>query len=456
MPGIPVHVVRVTADTTDLLAEIKAQVDGPPQGPVMILGLERALEAAATRYPILEALNLRRPEWPGAVGRPVVLWVPERVVGLLLRGAPDFFDWRSDTIVFPELAPVDFRPLESRTWMAGPDPRMTAEERRQRIEELRSRIAAQQHATDPAILTSVAGWWDEIADHLKLLGELDEALRIRQEEELPVYERLGDVRSRAITQGKIADVLQAQGQLDEALRIRQEEELPVYERLGDVRSHAVTRGQIADILQDRGQLDEALRIRQEEELPAFARLGDVHSRAITQGKIADILQDRGQLDEALRIHQEEELPVYERLGDVRSRAITQGRIAGILAVRGQFDEALRIRQEEELPVYERLGDAVRQAAALWSIATIHVAQGHVHEALPLLEQAYLLVERVGQLDGISAIGTTWGPLLAATGRRDEGVAVLRRAEAGWRQLGRQREADTVEALILKIEAAGEA
>ena len=50
-----------------------------------------------------------------------------------------------------------------------------------------------------------------------------------------MYERLGDVRSRAVTLGKIADILAARGEQDEALRIRREEELPVYERLGDVR-----------------------------------------------------------------------------------------------------------------------------------------------------------------------------------------------------------------------------
>jgi len=47
---------------------------------------------------------------------------------------------------------------------------------------------------------------------------------------------------RAVTMGKIADILQARGQLDEALKIRTDEELPVYERLGDVRSRAVTMG----------------------------------------------------------------------------------------------------------------------------------------------------------------------------------------------------------------------
>jgi hypothetical protein len=41
--------------------------------------------------------------------------------------------------------------------------------------------------------------------------------------------------------GQIAEILQTRGELDEVLRIRREEQLPVYERLGDVRGKAVTR-----------------------------------------------------------------------------------------------------------------------------------------------------------------------------------------------------------------------
>ena len=48
--------------------------------------------------------------------------------------------------------------------------------------------------------------------------------------------------------GYIADILQARGQLDEALAIREKEQLPVYEKLGDVREKAITMGKIADIL----------------------------------------------------------------------------------------------------------------------------------------------------------------------------------------------------------------
>jgi tetratricopeptide (TPR) repeat protein len=201
---------------------------------------------------------------------------------------------------------------------------------------------AKSKVTEPALRADIAG---AIAEILAERGELDEALRIRREEELPVYERLGDVRSRTITWGKIADILAARGELDEALRIRREEELPVYERLGDVRSLAITWGKIADILAARGELDEALRIRREEELPVYERLGDVRSLAITWGKIADILAARGELDEALRIRREEELPVYERLGATRDLLVGRANIAIRLLRRGAAgdrDEAERL------------------------------------------------------------------------------------------------------------------
>ena len=56
------------------------------------------------------------------------------------------------------------------------------------------------------------------------------------------------MRSVAITKGRIADILQARGELDEALRIRTDEEIPVYERLGDKRSLAAATLQAEQLL----------------------------------------------------------------------------------------------------------------------------------------------------------------------------------------------------------------
>jgi CHAT domain-containing protein len=112
----------------------------------------------------------------------------------------------------------------------------------------------------------------------------------------------------AVARGHIADILQTRGELDEALRILTGQQLPTYQRLGEMRAIAITKGQIADILQSRTELDEALRIRTQEELPVYERLGDVRSVAITKGQIADIIFGRGELEEALRIRTEEQLP----------------------------------------------------------------------------------------------------------------------------------------------------
>ncbi|MBM3768666.1 MAG: tetratricopeptide repeat protein, partial [Acidobacteria bacterium] len=193
-------------------------------------------------------------------------------------------------------------------------------------------------------LDVLAGYEAKRGDRLLALESAREAVMFRRA--APNAQSEEALAALAFSLDKLATALEENGQHDEALRICQNELLPAFEKLGDVRSRAVTQGKIADIRMARGDLDEALRICQNELLPAFEKLGDVRSRAVTQGKIADIRMARGDLDEALRIRLEEELPVYEKLGDVRSRAVTQGKIADIRMARGDLDEALRIRLEE--------------------------------------------------------------------------------------------------------------
>jgi hypothetical protein len=110
--------------------------------------------------------------------------------------------------------------------------------------------------------------------------------------------------------------------------------LPVYERLGDVRSRAVTMGQIANILVSKGDLDQALRIRQQDELPVFERLGDVRERAVTMGKIADILEAKGDLDDALDIHEAKTRPLVEQLGILDGLIYILLRTSGIRVAKG--------------------------------------------------------------------------------------------------------------------------
>jgi formylglycine-generating enzyme required for sulfatase activity len=105
-----------------------------------------------------------------------------------------------------------------------------------------------------------------------------------------LFERIDDLRSKAVTMGKIADILQVRGQLDEALRIRREEELPVYERLGDVRSLLVGRTNLAILLL---QKDAASNAEHAREL-LFTALRDARQLNIPEaGQIETILRQLG-------------------------------------------------------------------------------------------------------------------------------------------------------------------
>jgi tetratricopeptide (TPR) repeat protein len=176
-----------------------------------------------------------------------------------------------------------------------------------------------------------------------------------------------------------------------------------------------------------------------------------HQESIARalGGIARLQWYRSAVDEALRLY-EEQLQLYTSLGKVVERADTLGDIARLQAQRGDVEAALALHQER-LAVYERLGEVRERAVTLWDMAQIELSRGQVQQAAPQIVEAYQIVDRLGSLDGICVIGAVFGQLLIAMGQRDEGLAVLRRAEQGYRQLQRPGRAEAVATLIAELE-----
>ena len=410
-----------------------------------VVGIDFLLRTDAQRW--LGSLNLQRETLARRCNNTLLLWWPSSALVQLSLEAPDFWAWRSTEFDFHAL-PLPERPavVPFDTDHSVRNSRELADKQRRRssIEDYLQRVAGTEE--EDARLTSsltlelaeisfdlgeleradteaqralelyrsvdnrlgMAEAQGQIADILQIRGDLDAALRIREQEELPIYKQLGKVRSLAITQGQIADILQARGELDAALRIREQEELPVFKKLGDLRSLAITQGKIADILQACGDLDAALRIREQEELPVFIRLGDVRSVAVTQGQRADIFQLRGEFDAALRMLEDEVLPVFVKLGDVHETAVAQGRIADILQMRGELDAALHIREQKEVPVFTDLGDRRSKLVAQTNIAQILLerrADGDLDRAHALLDEALTAARtmRIPEAERIAAI-----------------------------------------------------
>ncbi len=462
--GIELRRLRLREPTDDLFGEIAALESAAGQA-VAVAGFERSIPSRVEYPPALARLNRMR-ELFRDLPCPVLLFLPQLPLTRLAREAPDFWAWRSAVFdIGMPAAPAALIQRDPTDLDSAGYANLSAERKRGHLEVLRGLLREEEvlgegheapqadllirisyllqimgegaaaleaakkavdvgaKARQPGLLARASG---RLADIYYRQGDFDEALRIHQEVELPIYEQLGDAGSRARTFGRIADIYYRRGELDEALRICQEEELPVYEKLGDVRERAVTLGKIAEIHFARGEFDEALRLSQEEELPVFEELGDLRERAFTLGRIADIYFVRGELDEALRIRQEEELPVYEKLGDLRSHALTLGQIADIYETRGELDEALRIRQEEELPVYEKVGDVRERAITLGQIADIFYKREEFDEALHILRHEVLPVaKKMGDLSLQERVLGKTANILAARGEFDEALRILR-------------------------------
>ena len=149
------------------------------------------------------------------------------------------------------------------------------------------------------------------------------------------------------------DIHFRRGEYDEALRIRTNEELPVYTRIGDFHLAAVTQGQIADIRFQRGDYDETLRIRTEEVLPVFTRLGDAREICAAHWAIARFALEQEKLEESFP-HMAEAFAIADRLNLADGIGAIGEYFGQYLVARGKVDEGIRVLQKG-LDAYYKLG-----------------------------------------------------------------------------------------------------
>jgi len=318
---------------------------GPEQAAVQVVRLEDWPPEAGSR--LFSGLNYRRENLAAAVPFLLVVWLPRETVTRFAREAPDLWAWRTAVLDF--VAPPKRTDIHDRTLTFLGEDAERLRLRRQEIDDY-FKTKPEPGYADGALLLEAA--------HIhERLGEWDRALRAA-EKALAIYRDNDDQRSTAVTQGQIANILQARGELDQALRILNDEVLGAFERLGDVRSKAVIQGRIADILESRGELDQALALH-ERRLPVAQKLCDIELIAVTRFKIARIRLQQGNqgTDDMQRIHEElaASLASFRKLGRQDGIGHVGVLLARVLAMRGQPDEALAVL-DQAVAAFDKLGD----------------------------------------------------------------------------------------------------
>ena len=270
----------------------------------------------------LQQANVLRERLADALPAAQLLWMSDADVDAAAHQAPDLWNWREAVFSFSTPVPTAGLPAvlgQAFSSSHGQDATAVAE-RLAHIE----RALASQSADD----SSAAHLWLEAAYAHERLGHWPAAEAAAQQA-ASGFQAGGNATGEAQARALGAELQWQCGDPAGALQTQRADVLPIFERLGDVRSKALTMGKIADILQARGQLDEALRIRQDDELPVYERLGDVRAKAVTLFKLADLQAAKGQRNEAWRRLTDDVLPVFERLGLVREADITRQRIAAL-------------------------------------------------------------------------------------------------------------------------------
>jgi len=389
-----ITVVRVLADTRDIFDFVQQQMpDGKPRA-VFIVDLEKAL-GKDTGHRALQGLNVRREQWRSTLQCPVVFWIPEYVMPLLMTQARDFWSWVSHTLEFaPEpIALVNL--LAGHTADAAVAANLDVHEKRIRIAELEQRIAEVADKSRGGLKAHLWTWLQELAYLYFYVGELHKAEQILQ--------RSIDVGTPANSKA-ISETLHGIG-IGRQLRGDYDKALEYYERsqkikreLGDKAGMAGSLHQIGGIHYLRGEYGKALEYteRAKEISEKLGRGSDI-SKSLQQ--IGIIHFSRGDYEKALEYFQQAR-KISEELADRTDISSILHDIGAVHQARGDHDRALEFF-EQSLRIKEELGDRMGVAASLYQIGTVHEALGNSDKALEYCERANRIQDEMNDRAGIS-------------------------------------------------------
>ena len=389
MPGVEVETIELDERMEDPLARVLDLSSPDKSGPLMILGLERSCPSTDPDHPVLHVLNLQRPEWPKRIPRPVVLWIPEYLLSLLGSEAPDFLDWRSDTLFFPSEA-AELHALTSAIWVEGLDGRMPEKQRRARIEELLARLRSTSSAMDPVVQSARSTWLNELGNHLLILGHVADAEK--------AYKAFFDIeiglnrrRGMSVASKNLGIIAMYRHNLKEAEE-RFERSLSIAREIGDLPLIASTSGNLGLIAVRRKDL-----VRGEElilqALDFYEQHRESKGMAIACGNLALIYLRQGRLEDAEPLLLKA-ISLSEEVGDRMAAAGHYRILAEAFRLRGDHSQAEELIRRA-LTIDEELGNQTGIAANLGRLGAIYMEQGNDAAARESVERAQNIYRALG-------------------------------------------------------------
>lgn len=445
MPGVTIETVTLEEQVTEPLDAILEKINPESRGPVMILGLEASNPSSIDHHPVLQALNLSRAEWPRRLQRPVVFWIPEYLLGLLGREAPDFLDWRSDTLLFSDLTESDTMAFDSAPWTTYAGDSGSEQYRRARIAEIRSRLALT--GNDPSALSVRAGWLRELGYHLFFLGKIAAAEQA-QREALSIEESLKRPQGIATQLMNLSGVLRAQGRLGEAEPLLRKA-VEIFEALGAQRDAATSYSNLGLVLIGLGKLEEAEESI-EKALRFYRQADDRLGLARAMNNLAMLYQIQGRSAE-VEVLARDSLKIYQMLGYQSGMAVSYSNLGISMMEKGDLDGA-EAAFREALKIDQVLGRREGIAKRLEGLGAVYFRRGDLDSARWMFEQALDINQDIGQLDSLAEVSENLGTLYKLKEDNPKAAQFWEKARDLYRRMNLDSKAKELETRIKTVQS----
>ena len=364
LPGKRVLEVRLAEPIVSLLDEITSLWDpeAPPDA-VFVYGLEKSIDSELDYSPALGRLNHDRNLLRQAIPVALLIFLPEFALGLIARGAPDFWAWRSGVYEIPTDTTLWMREASAALSISlnSDVHSMTREDKLREVARLEELLASAR------ALPRQGGREQEIiAASLHQLGALKHSLG-QPDAARESYNGALEISRKSGHHTAIAAILFSLGMLArdqgdyETTRNSYEEALEIRLKLGDQAGVARTLLTLGTLAQDQGGYETA-REYYNESLEISRKLGNqaiIASTLLALGMLAYVQRNY----ETARESYEESLEIGRELGNLTSIATVLVGLGMLAYDQGDY-EAARKFHEQSLEISRKLDDQANIAANL--------------------------------------------------------------------------------------------
>ena len=266
---------------------------------------------------------------------PVIIWVSNEDLNLIIENAPDFWAWRSRVVSFRSKRDKRLFEFEKHEW--------------------KEKVS------------------DELIDSI--------------EKDLHRFEIQNDLFEVAKTSALLADLYFRTGKWDRSIQFYYKN-LETFEKLGDVHGMAQTYNNLGLVYTDKGEWDKAIEF-YEKSLETLEKVGDVNGMALTYGNLGSVYARKGEWDKAIEFY-EKDLKISEKMGDVHGMAQTYGNLGIVYADKGEWDKAIEF-YEKSLQTLEKVGDVHGMGGTYVNLGKLYLEKSELQQAKENLEKSIKLI-----------------------------------------------------------------